>query len=112
MPDVESQTIIAVQAERVNNGKNHDFVRFYISCRALDASLELKVTCSHWSVENLLYWMLGIVFDEDRQKNRVGYAGENLGVIRLWILNILKRNTVRSLSMARKRKLCCLNDDY
>ncbi|MBQ1782087.1 MAG: ISAs1 family transposase, partial [Gammaproteobacteria bacterium] len=29
-----------------------------------------------------------------------------------WILNILKQNTSRKLSMANKRKLCCLNEDY
>ena len=34
----EAKTIIAVQAERIENGKGYDFVRFYISSRALDAT--------------------------------------------------------------------------
>ncbi|OXS13542.1 ISAs1 family transposase [Zobellella denitrificans] len=108
----KAKTIIAVQAERVNKGKGHDFVRFYISSRTLDANLALKATRLHWSVENLLHWTLDIAFDEDRLQARVGHAGENLAVIRQWILNMLKRNTSRTLSMENKRKLCCLNDDY
>lgn len=108
----KAKTIIAVQAERIEHGKRYDFVRFYMSSRLLDASSALKASRSHWSVENLLHWTLDIAFDEDRQQARTGYAGENLAVIRQWILNMLKQNTSRSLSMANKRKLCCLNDDY
>lgn len=108
----KAKTLVAVQAERTKNGKGHDFVRFYISSRALDASLALKATRSHWSVENLLHWTLDIAFNEDQLQARAGHAGENLAVIRQWILNMLKRNTSRKLSMANKRKLCCLNDGY
>ncbi|WP_204797084.1 ISAs1 family transposase [Oceanisphaera litoralis] len=108
----KAKTIIAVQAERVVSGKGHDFVRFYMSSRVLDAATALKATRSHWSVENLLHWTLDIAFGEDQLQARAGHAGENLAVIRQWILNMLKRNTSRKLSMANKRKLCCLNDDY
>lgn len=107
-----AKTIIAVQAERIENGKGYDFVRFYISSRELDAHSALKATRSHWSVENLLHWTLDIAFGEDQLQARAGFAGENLAVIRQWILNILKQNKSRSLSMANKRKLCCLNDEY
>ena len=40
----KAKTIIAVQAERIENGKGYDFVRFYISSRALDATSALKAT--------------------------------------------------------------------
>ncbi len=49
----KAKTIIAVQAERVMNGKGHDFVRFYMSSRVLDAATALKATRSHWSVESV-----------------------------------------------------------
>ncbi len=42
----------------------------------------------------------------------MGFAGENLAVLRKWILNMLKQNKSRNLSMENKRRLCCLNDDY
>ena len=105
-----AKTIIAVQAERIENGKGYDFVRFYISSRSLDASSALRATRAHWSVENLLHWTLDIAFGEDQLQARAGFAGENLAVIRQWILNILKQNKSRSLSMANKRRLCCLNE--
>lgn len=108
----KAKTIIAVQAERIENGKGYDFVRFYISSRALDATSALKATRAHWSVENLLHWTLDIAFGEDQLQARAGFAGENLAVIRQWILNILKQNKSRNLSMANKRRLCCLNEQY
>ena len=101
-----------MQAERIENGKGYDFVRFYISSRALDATSALKATRAHWSVENLLHWTLDIAFGEDQLQARAGFAGENLAVIRQWILNMLKQNKSRNLSMANKRRLCCLNEQY
>jgi hypothetical protein len=53
-----------------------------------------------------------LAFKEDQLQARAGFAGENLAVIRQWILNVLKQNKTRSLSMANKRRLCCLNEDY
>jgi len=108
----QAKALIAVQAERAENGKSYDFVRFYISSRSLDAESALKATRAHWSVENLLHWTLDIAFNEDQLQARAGFAGENLAVIRQWILNMLKQNKSRSLSMANKRRLCCLNDEY
>jgi predicted transposase YbfD/YdcC len=107
-----AKTIIAVQSERAEKGKGYDFVRYYISSRELDAESALKATRAHWSVENLLHWTLDIAFGEDQLQARAGFAGENLAVIRQWILNILKQNKSRNLSMANKRKLCCLNGEY
>ena len=76
----KAKTIIAVQAERIENGKGYDFVRFYISSRALDATSALKAAKekAHWSVENLLHWTLDIAFGRDQLQARAGFAGEKL----------------------------------
>jgi predicted transposase YbfD/YdcC len=108
----KAKIIIAVQAERTIKNKTSDYVRYYISSRKLEASAALKATRMHWSVENHLHWILDVAFKEDQLQARAGFAGENLAVIRQWILNMLKQNKSRSLSMANKRRLCCLNDDY
>jgi len=108
----QAKALIAVQAERAEKGNGYDFVRFYISSRGLDAESALKATRAHWSVESLLHWTLDIAFNEDQLQARAGFAGENLAVIRQWILNMLKQNMSRSLSMANERRLCCLNDEY
>ena len=44
-----------------------------------------------WSVK-ILPWTLDIAFGEDQLQARAGFAGENLAVIRRWILNMLKQN--------------------
>ena len=75
-------------------------------------AIDGKATRMHWSVENHLHWILDVAFKEDQLQARAGFAGENLAVIRQWILNMLKQNKSRSLSMANKRRLCCLNEDY
>ena len=87
----KAKTIIAVQAERIENGKGYDFVRFYISSRALDATLSAEGNPSALVGENLLHWTLDIAFGEDQLQARAGFAGENLAVIRQWILNMLKQ---------------------
>ncbi len=107
-----AKVIIAVQAKRTLKNKTSDYVRYYISSRVLEAAAALKATRMHWSVENHLHWTLDIAFKEDQLQARSGFAGENLAVIRQWILNMLKQNKSRSLSMTNKRRLCCLNDDY
>ena len=101
-----------MQAERTLKNKGTDSVRYYISSRKLEASEVLKATRMHWSVENHLHWILDVAFKEDKLQARAGFAAENLSVIRQWILNILKQNKSRQLSMANKRKLCCLKEDY
>lgn len=108
----QAKCLIAVQAERGLKGKSHDFTRFYICTRELDAETALKATRAHWGVENLLHWTLDIAFKEDQVKARVGYSGENLAVIRQWLLNMLKHNTTKKISMENKRKLCSIDDDY
>ncbi|SQH77280.1 conserved protein of unknown function [Shewanella benthica] len=108
----KAKIVIAVQAERTLKNKTSDYVRYYISSRELKASAALKATRMHWSVENHLHWILDVAFKEDQLQARAGFAGENLAVIRQWILNMLKQNKSRSLSMANKRRLCCLNEDY
>lgn len=101
-----------MQAERTLKNKTSDYVRYYISSRELVAAAALKATRMHWSVDIHLYWILDVAFKEDQLQARAGFAGGNLAVIRQWILNMLKQNKSRSLSMANKRRLCCLNEDY
>lgn len=110
--DWKAKTLIAVQSERSCKGKSHDFTRFYISSRELDATAALNASRAHWEVENLLHWRLDVAFSEDQIKARAGYAGENLAVIRQWLLNMFSQNKTRKISMENKRKLCSINDEY
>lgn len=61
------------------------------SSRALAATNYLEAARAHWAVENGLHWVLDVVFDEDRARNRKDHGPENLATLRQLALNILNR---------------------
>ena len=107
-----AKCLVAVQSDRTEKEKSHSSVKSYICSRELTAKEALSASREHWSVENLLHWSLDVSFGEDGCRAREGYSGENLAVIRQLVLNILKQNTSRKLSMKNKRNLCVLSTDY
>jgi hypothetical protein len=58
----------------------------------------------HWGIENSLHWVLDDFFREDRCTSRVGQAAENLGLLRKFVLNLMKsdKNT-KGMSMKAKQ---------
>ncbi|WP_460926108.1 ISAs1 family transposase, partial [Novispirillum itersonii] len=63
----------------------------------------LAAARAHWAVENSLHWVLDVVFDEDRARNRKDHGPENLTTLRKLALNILNRARP-DISVRRKRK--------
>lgn len=106
------QTIAAVQADRVSQGKGSSHLRFYISSRILSAEEVLKATRQHWEVENKLHWVLDVSFNEDQSRARQGYAAENLATTRQIALNLLKKENGLKLGIKNKRKACGWDDNY
>lgn len=86
--------------------------RFYISSMAPDSRAMANAIRSHWGIENQLHWCLDVTFNEDGCRVRTGNAAENLNVIRKIAMNLLKINTSRKLTVAKKRQLAGLNDRY
>lgn len=43
-------------------------------------------------IENSLHWVLGMAFNEDQSRARVGNAAENLAIIRRYALNLLRQD--------------------
>jgi len=64
--------------------------RYYICSFKPDAELLSVVIRRHWHVENLLHWVLDVVFREDSLRTRQKKALENLGLIKRFVLSILK----------------------
>lgn len=67
---------------------------------------------SHWKIENSLHWQMDVTFREDYCRARIGYAAENLAIIRRLALNLLKRDVSEKKSIRRKQLLCNWNKDY
>ncbi|MEM6526631.1 MAG: ISAs1 family transposase [Bacteroidota bacterium] len=86
------KSMVKIEAERIIGDKKESNIRYYIS--SLDTSAEHLNKCirSHWSIENSLYWILDMVFNEDRSRIRTAHAPENMALLRKWTLNLIKKN--------------------
>ncbi len=83
---------------------------YYIS--SLEDVREFSIAArSHWGVENSLHWCLDVTFREDHSRMRKDNTAENFAVVRHIVLNILTRMDDK-LSVARRRRRCCYDDDY
>lgn len=58
-----------------------------------------------------LPWILDVVFDEDRARNRKDHGPENLATLRKLALNILNRARP-GISVRRKRKRSGWSNDF
>ena len=71
----------------------------------------LRVTRSHWSIENQLHWVLDVHFSEDRNRARKDHAPENLALLRKLALNILRTLPLQA-SIRRKIKRAGWDDAF
>lgn len=86
-------------------------VRHYLLSKYMSAKRLLRVTRSHWGIENQLHWVLDVHFDEDGCRARKDNAPENLAILRRLALNILRANPDRT-SLRRKIKRAGWDDAF
>ncbi len=104
-------TVIMVKSTRQMWNKTTTEVRFYISSLSADGEEHNRVIRSHWSIENSLHWVLDVTFKEDASRIRLGYASENLSLLRRLSVNLLKREPSRG-SLAMKRYKAGLDNEF
>ena len=109
LPDMACLGMIEATVE--HRGKTTVTRHYHISSRALTARNYLEAARAHWSVENGLHWILDVVFDEDRARNRKDHGPENLATLRKLALNILNRARP-GISVRRKRKRSGWSNDF
>lgn len=109
LPDMACLGMIEATVER--RGKTTTARHFHISSRSLDPAAYLDAARSHWAVENGLHWVLDVVFDEDRARNRKDHGPENLATLRKLALNMLNRARP-GISVRRKRKRSGWSNDF
>jgi predicted transposase YbfD/YdcC len=88
---------------RVSNTEEPPVVRYFLLSKAFSPTRLLAISRSHWGIENQLHWVLDVVFDEDRARNRKDHGPENIAVLRKLALNLLRSNPDKA-SIRRKIK--------
>ena len=86
--------------------------RYYISSATLGITRFSESVRRHWDVENKLHWVLDVTMNEDACQIYRGHAAENLACIRHTALNMLRKETTKKVSIARKRRLAAMTTDY
>ena len=107
------KSVIKITSEVIEKvtGKKTQETRWYISSLDLNASQALNAVRSHWQVESM-HWVLDMTFREDESRIRRGHGALMFNVLRKISLNLLKRDSTKTASLARKKKLAALDDDF
>ena len=107
------KSVIQVTAEVHDKSSGTDTIetRWYISSLALGAEQALNAVRSHWQVESM-HWMLDMNFREDESRIRKKQGPLVFNVMRKIAMALFKQDTTKTASMARKKKLAGLDDDY
>lgn len=101
-----------VESIRESQGETSREFRCFISSIKPEARRFAQAVRQHWTIENNLHWQLDITFDEDKLRARVGYAAQNLSIMRRMILNLLKLDTGSKGSLKGKRKKAGWSQTY
>jgi len=105
-------SFVMVESLRVVGEETHMQRRYYISSIEADAAYFHQAIRGHWHVENKLHWMLDVAFHEDHCLIHQGNAPQNLSLLRKMALAMLKMDSSRKASIARKRKIAGWDNDF
>jgi len=105
-------TLVRIQRERHINHHITTETAYFISSRAASAAYFLQAVRGHWAIENQLHWSLDLTFREDHNQTRIGFAAENLALIRRLALLLLKRETSVKVGLQAKRLRAGWHNDY
>lgn len=106
------KSISLVRTERRIGDKITRETRYYLSSLPPRAQTVLEGTRSHWGIENKLHWVLDVAFREDDSRIRIGYAAENMAVLRHMAINMLKQDKSVKGGIKNKRLRCAWDDRY
>jgi predicted transposase YbfD/YdcC len=109
-PGIAALARIELQRQ-IGDAGDPPLVRYFLLSKPWSPTRVLAITRAHWSIENQLHWVLDVVFDEDRARNRKDHGPENLAILRKLALNIL-RSHPGTASIRRKIKRAGWDDAF
>ena len=101
-----------MEAARETGGKTTVERRHYLSSLPVDAARFARAVRGHWAVENQCNWVLDVVFGQDRSRARTGHAVANLGLLRRFALNLLRRDKTCQCGAKGKQLNAALKPHY
>lgn len=96
---------------RLNGRPDELTSRYFLLSRPLPAARLLGIVRTHWTIENQLHWVLDVVFDEDRARNRKDHGPQNIALLRKLALNLLRSHPDKA-SIRRKIKKAGWDDMF
>jgi predicted transposase YbfD/YdcC len=102
---------IKAQVHDKSTGKDTEDTRWFISSLDLNAEQALNAVRSHWQVESM-HWVLDMTFREDESRIRKKQGPLVFNVMRKIAMALFKQDETKSASMARKKKMAGLDDEY
>ena len=94
-----------------STGKDTSETRWYIASLDLNAEQSLHAVRSHWQVESM-HWVLDMTFREDESRIRKGCGALAFNVMRKIAMALFKQDSTKSASIAAKKKMTGLDDEY
>jgi len=107
------KSIIKITSDIIekSTGKETNETRWYISSLDLNAKQALESVRSHWQVESM-HWVLDMTFREDESRIRKAQGPLVFNVMRKIAMALFKQDDTKRASMAAKKKMVGLDDEY
>ncbi|AAZ25236.1 hypothetical protein CPS_3336 [Colwellia psychrerythraea 34H] len=102
---------VHTQVHDKSTGKDTAETRWNISSLDLHVVQALNAVRSHWQVESI-HWMLDMTFRVDESRICRKQGPHVFNVMRKIAMTLFKQDTTKLVSMARKKKMAGLDDDY
>lgn len=106
------RSIVMIVCTRMIDGKQTQYLRYYISSLVSDAERILQIVRKHWAIENELHWVLDVALNEDSSRVRKDHAPANLAVLRHTALNLLKQEKTAKGGIHAKQLQAAWDEDY
>ena len=99
---------------RITSARNSDqpFIRYYMASQLFTAEQALRITRSHWQIENNLHWMLDVHLHEDDNRARKDNAPANIAILKRLARNILQNADKPKVPISHRIKKCSWDNAY
>ena len=85
---------------------------YYLSSLPAEAERFAAAARGHWGIENTVHWVLDVQMNEDRCRVCHRQAAQNLATLRVFCLNVLRRDQQHKVGVRAKQKAAGWSPKY